>query len=47
MQEQEVGDGTTFVLVLDQDIQEVAEDLLRLGLSVSEASSIVTAVLEI
>lgn len=38
MQEQEVGDGTNFVLVFAGVLLELAEDLLRMGLSVSEAS---------
>lgn len=41
MQEQEVGDGTNFVLVFAGLLLELAEDLLRMGLSVSEASHIV------
>ncbi|NWV86488.1 TCPQ protein, partial [Dasyornis broadbenti] len=40
MQEQEVGDGTNFVLVFAGVLLELAEDLLRMGLSVSEASYI-------
>ncbi|XP_061309719.1 T-complex protein 1 subunit theta isoform X2 [Pezoporus occidentalis] len=36
MQEQEVGDGTNFVLVFAGFLLELAEDLLRMGLSVSE-----------
>lgn len=44
MQEQEVGDGTNFVLVFAGVLLELAEDLLRMGLSVSEASSIVKTV---
>ncbi|XP_064158023.1 T-complex protein 1 subunit theta isoform X1 [Anguilla rostrata] len=36
MQEQEVGDGTNFVLVFAGALLEQAEDLLRMGLSVSE-----------
>uniref|UniRef100_A0A7N8X8P9 T-complex protein 1 subunit theta n=1 Tax=Mastacembelus armatus TaxID=205130 RepID=A0A7N8X8P9_9TELE len=36
MQEQEVGDGTNFVLVFAGALLEVAEELLRMGLSVSE-----------
>ncbi|XP_069492466.1 T-complex protein 1 subunit theta isoform X1 [Ambystoma mexicanum] len=36
MQEQEVGDGTNFVLVFAGALLELAEDLLRMGLSVSE-----------
>ncbi|XP_051635721.1 T-complex protein 1 subunit theta isoform X1 [Manacus candei] len=36
MQEQEVGDGTNFVLVFAGVLLELAEDLLRMGLSVSE-----------
>ncbi|KAM9200939.1 T-complex protein 1 subunit theta [Dugong dugon] len=36
MQEQEVGDGTNFVLVLAGALLELAEELLRIGLSVSE-----------
>uniref|UniRef100_A0A8C3TZ29 T-complex protein 1 subunit theta n=1 Tax=Catharus ustulatus TaxID=91951 RepID=A0A8C3TZ29_CATUS len=40
MQEQEVGDGTNFVLVFAGVLLELAEDLLRMGLSVSEAISI-------
>ncbi|XP_053828082.1 T-complex protein 1 subunit theta isoform X1 [Vidua macroura] len=36
MQEQEVGDGTNFVLVFAGVLLEFAEDLLRMGLSVSE-----------
>ncbi|MBV94479.1 T-complex protein 1 subunit theta, partial [Eschrichtius robustus] len=36
MQEQEVGDGTNFVLVFAGALLELAEELLRLGLSVSE-----------
>lgn len=43
MQEQEVGDGTNFVLVFAGVLLELAEDLLRMGLSVSEVNS-VTAV---
>ena len=38
MQEQEVGDGTNFVLVFAGALLELAEELLRLGLSVSEVS---------
>uniref|UniRef100_A0A674KA23 T-complex protein 1 subunit theta n=1 Tax=Terrapene triunguis TaxID=2587831 RepID=A0A674KA23_9SAUR len=37
MQEQEVGDGTNFVLVFAGTLLELAEELLRMGLSVSEA----------
>ena len=37
MQEQEVGDGTNFVLVFAGALLEAAEELLRIGLSVSEA----------
>ncbi|KAG7280206.1 hypothetical protein CRUP_037567 [Coryphaenoides rupestris] len=37
MQEQEVGDGTNFVLVFAGALLELAEELLRMGLSVSEA----------
>uniref|UniRef100_A0A8C6H244 T-complex protein 1 subunit theta n=1 Tax=Mus spicilegus TaxID=10103 RepID=A0A8C6H244_MUSSI len=40
MQEQEVGDGTNFVLVFAGALLELAEELLRIGLSVSEAISI-------
>uniref|UniRef100_A0A8C6XKA5 T-complex protein 1 subunit theta n=1 Tax=Naja naja TaxID=35670 RepID=A0A8C6XKA5_NAJNA len=36
MQEQEVGDGTNFVLVFAGALLEHAEELLRMGLSVSE-----------
>ncbi|XP_059912840.1 T-complex protein 1 subunit theta isoform X1 [Gadus macrocephalus] len=36
MQEQEVGDGTNFVLVFAGALMELAEELLRMGLSVSE-----------
>ncbi|XP_067896613.1 T-complex protein 1 subunit theta [Heterodontus francisci] len=36
MQEQEVGDGTNFVLVFSGALLELAEELLRMGLSVSE-----------
>ncbi|XP_053420915.1 T-complex protein 1 subunit theta isoform X1 [Nycticebus coucang] len=36
MQEQEVGDGTNFVLVFAGALLELAEELLRIGLSVSE-----------
>lgn len=36
MQEQEVGDGTNFVLVFAGVLLEVAEELLRMGLSVSQ-----------
>lgn len=36
MQEQEVGDGTNFVLVFAGALLQMAEDLLRMGLSVSE-----------
>ncbi|XP_057601179.1 T-complex protein 1 subunit theta-like [Hippopotamus amphibius kiboko] len=36
MKEQEVGDGTNFVLVFAGALLELAEELLRLGLSVSE-----------
>ncbi|KAI1242347.1 hypothetical protein IHE44_0005882 [Lamprotornis superbus] len=46
MQEQEVGDGTNFVLVFAGVLLELAEDLLRMGLSVSEASYILIAVIE-
>ena len=38
MQEQEVGDGTNFVLVFAGALLELAEELLRIGLSVSEVS---------
>ncbi|NXD28671.1 TCPQ protein, partial [Spelaeornis formosus] len=41
MQEQEVGDGTNFVLVFAGVLLELAEDLLRMGLSVSEASYVI------
>uniref|UniRef100_A0A8C7IC44 T-complex protein 1 subunit theta n=2 Tax=Oncorhynchus TaxID=8016 RepID=A0A8C7IC44_ONCKI len=40
MQEQEVGDGTNFVLVFAGALLELAEELLRMGLSVSEVLSI-------
>lgn len=40
MQEQEVGDGTNFVLVFAGALLELAEELLRMGLSVSEASKL-------
>uniref|UniRef100_H3AF78 T-complex protein 1 subunit theta n=1 Tax=Latimeria chalumnae TaxID=7897 RepID=H3AF78_LATCH len=36
MQEQEVGDGTNFVLVFAGALLDLAEELLRMGLSVSE-----------
>lgn len=36
MQEQEVGDGTNFVLVFAGALLELAEELLRMGLSVSQ-----------
>ncbi|KAM4699691.1 T-complex protein 1 subunit theta isoform 2-T3 [Discoglossus pictus] len=36
MQEQEIGDGTNFVLVFAGALLELAEELLRMGLSVSE-----------
>uniref|UniRef100_A0A667XPB8 T-complex protein 1 subunit theta n=1 Tax=Myripristis murdjan TaxID=586833 RepID=A0A667XPB8_9TELE len=36
MQEQEVGDGTNFVLLFAGALLELAEELLRMGLSVSE-----------
>ncbi|XP_069746143.1 T-complex protein 1 subunit theta isoform X2 [Narcine bancroftii] len=36
MQEQEVGDGTNFVLVFAGALLELAEELLRMGLSVTE-----------
>uniref|UniRef100_A0A8C7X0E3 T-complex protein 1 subunit theta n=1 Tax=Oryzias sinensis TaxID=183150 RepID=A0A8C7X0E3_9TELE len=39
MQEQEVGDGTNFVLVFAGALLEMAEELLRMGLSVSESGS--------
>lgn len=39
MQEQEVGDGTNFVLVFAGTLLELAEELLRMGLSVSEVST--------
>lgn len=39
MQEQEVGDGTNFVLVFAGALLELAEELLRMGLSVSEVNS--------
>ncbi|KAK7815685.1 hypothetical protein U0070_015614 [Myodes glareolus] len=39
MQEQEVGDGTNFVLVFAGALLELAEELLRIGLSVSEVIS--------
>uniref|UniRef100_A0A4W6DAG4 T-complex protein 1 subunit theta n=1 Tax=Lates calcarifer TaxID=8187 RepID=A0A4W6DAG4_LATCA len=38
MQEQEVGDGTNFVLVFAGALLELAEELLRMGLSVSEVN---------
>lgn len=38
MQEQEVGDGTNFVLVFAGALLELAEELLRMGLSVSEVT---------
>lgn len=38
MQEQEVGDGTNFVLVFAGALLEQAEELLRMGLSVSEVN---------
>lgn len=41
MQEQEVGDGTNFVLVFAGVLLELAEDLLRMGLSVSEVNSVI------
>lgn len=41
MQEQEVGDGTNFVLVFAGALLELAEELLRMGLSVSEVSGTV------
>ncbi|POI35434.1 hypothetical protein CIB84_000815 [Bambusicola thoracicus] len=44
MQEQEVGDGTNFVLVFAGVLLELAEDLLRMGLSVSEAGYTVNTV---
>lgn len=40
MQEQEVGDGTNFVLVFAGALLELAEELLRMGLSVSEVSKL-------
>uniref|UniRef100_A0A2K5C737 T-complex protein 1 subunit theta n=1 Tax=Aotus nancymaae TaxID=37293 RepID=A0A2K5C737_AOTNA len=40
MQEQEVGDGTNFVLVFAGALLELGEELLRIGLSVSEVISI-------
>lgn len=36
MQEQEVGDGTNFVIILSGALLEAAEDLLRMGLTPSE-----------
>nr|CAD7445741.1 unnamed protein product [Timema bartmani] len=36
MQEQEIGDGTNFVIVLAGSLLEAAEDLLRMGLTPSE-----------
>ena len=39
MQEQEVGDGTNFVLVFAGALLELAEELLRMGLSVSEVNT--------
>lgn len=36
MQEQEAGDGTNFVLIFAGVLLELAEELLRMGLSVSE-----------
>uniref|UniRef100_A0A673YSG0 T-complex protein 1 subunit theta n=1 Tax=Salmo trutta TaxID=8032 RepID=A0A673YSG0_SALTR len=39
MQEQEVGDGTNFVLVFAGALLELAEELLRMGLSVSESGN--------
>ena len=39
MQEQEVGDGTNFVLVFAGALMELAEELLRMGLSVSEVNT--------
>uniref|UniRef100_A0AAX7SGS2 T-complex protein 1 subunit theta n=1 Tax=Astatotilapia calliptera TaxID=8154 RepID=A0AAX7SGS2_ASTCA len=41
MQEQEVGDGTNFVLVFAGALLELAEELLRMGLSVSEVNKII------
>ncbi|MGH0167800.1 UNVERIFIED_CONTAM: hypothetical protein FKN15_007428 [Acipenser sinensis] len=41
MQEQEVGDGTNFVLVFAGALLELAEELLRMGLSVSEDKRLV------
>lgn len=38
MQEQEAGDGTNFVLVFAGVLLELAEELLRMGLSVSEVN---------
>ncbi|KAM7323751.1 hypothetical protein ACRRTK_017857 [Alexandromys fortis] len=40
MQEQEVGDGTNFVLVFAGVLLELDEELLRIGLSVSEVKAI-------
>uniref|UniRef100_A0A4W3IQA2 T-complex protein 1 subunit theta n=1 Tax=Callorhinchus milii TaxID=7868 RepID=A0A4W3IQA2_CALMI len=40
MQEQEVGDGTNFVLIFAGALLHLAEELLRMGLSVSEVRSI-------
>uniref|UniRef100_A0AAQ5ZIY7 T-complex protein 1 subunit theta n=1 Tax=Amphiprion ocellaris TaxID=80972 RepID=A0AAQ5ZIY7_AMPOC len=40
MQEQEVGDGTNFVLVFAGALLELAEELLRMGLSVSEVNNL-------
>lgn len=40
MQEQEAGDGTNFVLVFAGVLLELAEELLRMGLSVSEVNGI-------
>uniref|UniRef100_A0A7N6FAR2 T-complex protein 1 subunit theta n=1 Tax=Anabas testudineus TaxID=64144 RepID=A0A7N6FAR2_ANATE len=42
MQEQEVGDGTNFVLVFAGALLELAEELLRMGLSVSEVKKCIS-----
>lgn len=40
MQEQEAGDGTNFVVVFAGALLELAEELLRMGLSVSEVNTV-------
>lgn len=44
MQEDEIGEGTNFVMVFAGALLELAEELLRMGLSVSEVQLLETHV---